>query len=143
MKAKCSTCGSDDLMQIDHKGPEKYLCNNCGQLLSEKELIKPRKLPLWIRKIKMWFKMRRLNKWYHDKHLFHQDQAEWYVICTSCYEVNAEFQWSGSTRVHDFSRYQQETIDPAVRSAKHCEWCKKKFGGKPTEKTGLCQFTRY
>lgn len=75
-----------------------------------------------------------------DKNVFYTDQAEWYVICNWCYSTNADHQWSGSTRVPNFSEYLKNTITPAVEEATHCEWCKKELGGRNNVQSGALQY---
>lgn len=77
----------------------------------------------------------------NDKNIFFQDQAEWYIVCNSCFVVNQRFQWSGSTKVNDFQTYFNETIVPTLGEAKRCSFCNKKFGGKPNLETGKSQYS--
>ena len=54
------------------------------------------------------------------------DEAEWYILCLDCKQKNLESEWSGSTKVSNWSRHSKE-VDQYAKTVEKCEFCKSPF----------------
>src|SRR5438445_13487499 len=55
-----------------------------------------------------------------------QDEAEWYVVCYDCRDLNSDHAWSGSTRVANWEKHQRECYKYA-QTVERCEFCHRPF----------------
>ncbi len=56
-------------------------------------------------------------------HIWWNDQAEWYFVCSNCYYTYSHMQWAGSTRVPNFQEYKREVYQRLKDEKPDCEWC--------------------
>lgn len=55
-------------------------------------------------------------------HIFWQDQLEYFFVCDDCYLAFKHLQWSGSTKVNNWSA-QKRLAYRELENGRLCQWC--------------------